>query len=393
MAEALARLVARARAASPLLALALAFVVVTAPAAGLAQSTGGSFGGGDFSRRRSSSSGGSGGSSGGSTSSGSRSTRWSSSQRSQSSDDFAERSTSSTPPTPVDDATLGWVLFGLVLLGVAAVVFKARKSDAQGAGRLDSYASYVDASHHVDVPDWMFLSQITLGVDWRARRYLQEQLARLAASGQTGTREGRALLLRETILALRRVELAWLYAASTDDGAPLDGSRAQTAFQSASSEARARFRQEVVRNADGTLVQNPTPELRARASEGQGTVVVSLLVVARRGLRTIANLGDAAQIRAALDERAALDADTLVALEVVWSPAAENDRMSTAELEQNYPELRLIDPHSIAGRVFCRYCNGPFARELGTCPHCGAPAPKVDQGEEQGPGPARLGHG
>ena len=64
----------------------------------------------------------------------------------------------------------------------------------------------------------------------------------------------------------------------------------------------------------------------------------------------------------------------MVALEVVWSPAAENDRMSTAELEQFYPEMKLIDPNSIAGRVFCAYCNGPFPAELLNCPHCGAPA-------------------
>ena len=62
-----------------------------------------------------------------------------------------------------------------------------------------------------------------------------------------------------------------------------------------------------------------------------------LVVVARRGLTTVSNLEDAGQIRAALQERGALDADSLVALEVVWSPAAENDRMSSAEHEQNYP--------------------------------------------------------
>ena len=48
--------------------------------------------------------------------------------------------------------------------------------------------------------------------------------------------------------------------------------------------------------------------------------------------------------------------------------------MSTAELEQFYPDMRLIDPNSIAGRLFCTYCKGPFAMELLQCPHCGAPA-------------------
>ena len=94
----------------------------------------------------------------------------------------------------------------------------------------------------------------------------------------------------------------------------------------------------------------------------------------------IQNVANANEIRQAVQDRAALNGQTLVALEVIWSPAAENDRMSTAELEQNYPELRMIDPNSIAGRVFCQYCSAPFAMELGKCPHCGGPAPR------QGPG-------
>jgi uncharacterized membrane protein len=372
-------LLARVLRASVSFALLLALIgSVALPASVRAQATGGSFGGGDFSDPPST-----GG--GGSSSYGSGSSGWESPSSAPSTGYSTGPSSSSSGGGNIGGGGLGAMCLcaGFLLLFIVIVLKKSSSNASKGAGG----ANYVGAT------GGMFLSQITLGIDWRARRELQEQLARLAASGQTGTKEGRALLLRETVLALRRAELAWLYAAYKDSGPPLGGPQAQAAFQAAASEARARFRQEVVRNADGTLVQNPTPEMRASASEGQGTVVVSLLVVARRGLTTIANLEDAGQIRAALQERGALDADSLVALEVVWSPAAENDRMSSAELEQNYPELRLIDPRSVAGRLFCRYCNGPFAQELLNCPHCGAPAPKVEQGEAQGPGPARLGGG
>jgi uncharacterized membrane protein len=366
------------RATAPYLVLLAFFAALALPATGRAQTTGGSFGGGDFSDPPPS--GGGSGSSGWEAPPSAPSTGWAPPPNAPSTG-FASSDSSSS-------AGGGGGLAGLCLcLGVVALLIFLATRKNKGASAPAGAASYVGAT------GGMFLSQITLGIDWRARRELQEQLARLAASGQTGTKEGRALLLRETVLALRRAEIAWLYAAYKDSGPPLGGPQAQAAFQAAASEARARFRQEVVRNADGTLVQNPTPEMRAQASEGQGTVAVSLFVVARRGLTTVSNLGDAGQIRAALQERGALDADTLVALEVVWSPATENDRMSSAELEQNYPELRLIDPRSVAGRLFCRYCNGPFAQELLNCPHCGAPAPKVEQGEAQGPGPARLGGG
>jgi uncharacterized membrane protein len=225
-------------------------------------------------------------------------------------------------------------------------------------------------------PNPMFVSQLTLGIDWRARRELQEQLARLAASGQVGTKEGRAHLLSETVLALRRAELSWLYVAYRDSNGPLGPQQAQQTFNQWAMDARSRFKKELVR-ADATGVrQQQAPELQARGHEGQGTVIVHLIVVARRPLAGVAQTTSADAIRRALSERGALEAEALVALEVVWSPAAENDRLSSAELEQFYPEVRLIDPNSIAGRVFCSYCNGPFAMELLTCPHCGAPAPR-----------------
>ena len=354
----------------------LSLLAAALPAPARAQATGGSFGGGDFSDPPPS--GGGGAPSGWDPPPSAPSTGWGPPPSAPAFSSSSSDGSSGGGGGGVGGLGALCCFFGVVAL---LVLLASRKSKSGST----------TAANYVGATGGMFLSQITLGIDWRARRELQEQLARLAASGQTGTKEGRALLLRETVLALRRAELAWLYAAYKDSGPPLGGPQAQAAFQAAATEARARFRQELVRNADGTLVQNPTPEMRASASEGQGTVVVSLIVVARRGLTTVTNLGDANQIRGALQERGALDADTLVALEVVWSPAAENDRMSSAELEQNYPELRLIDPNSIAGRLFCRYCNGPFAQELLNCPHCGAPAPKVEQGEAQGPGPARLG--
>ncbi len=353
-------------------ALAPLGVVATAHA----QATGGSFGGGDFSNSGSS---GSSGSSGGSWG-GSGGSDWSSSSSSSGSSYSGDSSGKG--------AAGGAGSFCMcVMICLALVVYAIVSKKKGGAAAVTGGQSYVGAT------GGMFLSQLTLGIDWRARKELQEQLSRLAASGATGTKEGRAMLLRETVLALRRAEIAWLYAAYKDSGPPLGGPQAQAAFQGAASEARARFRQEIVRAADGSVVQNPTPEMRAKATEGQGTVVVSLIIVARRGLTAVTNLNDANQIRGALQERGSLDAESLVALEVVWSPAVENDRMSTAELEQNYPELRLIDPASIAGRLFCKYCNGPFAMELLNCPHCGAPAPKVEQGEAQGAGPAPLGGG
>ena len=221
-------------------------------------------------------------------------------------------------------------------------------------------------------PDAMYVGQLSLGVDWRARRELQAALSRLAESGDTQSAQGLAHLLRETVLALRRAELSWLYVSQKNVG-PIRPQDAEGQFDQLTLSARSAFQQELVRGAGGQVTTQAAPEMRANPNEGEGTVVVHLIVASYRPLATLQG-ADAAQLRRRSRTLAALTADQLAALEVVWSPAAEDDRMSTAELEQFYPDMRLIDPNSIAGRVFCTYCRGPFAMELLRCPHCGAPA-------------------
>ena len=59
--------------------------------------------------------------------------------------------------------------------------------------------------------------------------------------------------------------------------------------------------------------------------------------------------------------------------EIVWSPAEEGDRMSTAELERVYGELEPLPAGASLGRHRCAHCRAPYAAELGACPACGAP--------------------
>lgn len=223
------------------------------------------------------------------------------------------------------------------------------------------------------------VSAIRLGIDWRARRDVQARLEQLAQSGQTSSQAGLANLLRETVLMLRRAELSWLYA-SVSNYHPMSAAQAEGIFRQLGLQARAQFREELVRNADGSVTRRDAPEMRAHRHEGEGVVVVTLIVAARREIVDVHAVDHADHLKRLLDDMVAVaNPHTLCAMEVVWSPAAENDRMSTAELEQNYPDLKKIDERSIAGRIFCEYCRGPYAMELLTCPHCGAPAPVGDR--------------
>ncbi|MFK7987591.1 MAG: DUF1517 domain-containing protein [Sandaracinaceae bacterium] len=223
------------------------------------------------------------------------------------------------------------------------------------------------------------VSAIRLGIDWRARRELQAELQRMAASGNTNSKQGLSRLLREAILAVRRCEVSWLYC-SIANYHPMSAASAEGIFRQTATSSRAKFTEELVRNADGSTSTREAAARRAHKHEGEGVVVVTLIVASRREILDVTETGDANRIKVLLDEMVmSANPQSLVAMEVVWSPADENDRMSTAELEQHYPELRKIDERSIAGRIFCDYCRGPYAMELLTCPHCGAPAPKTGQ--------------
>ncbi|MEC7524642.1 MAG: DUF1517 domain-containing protein [Myxococcota bacterium] len=370
--------------------LALAFVFVANDA--LAQRRGGSFGGSRFGSRSRSSSTGS--RSTGSRSYGSRSTGSRSYGTTTPSYGSGTRSTPSgtTTTTPTygggsrgttttgsygtrsrprasrRGGGCGWGMGGglccllIVVGGVGLLVVSRMRKGASGGATGGTYAG----------PDAMHVHRLSLGIDWRARREVQGTLQRLAETGDTTSEQGLAHLLRETVLALRRAELSWLYVSQESHG-PMSPQDAEQRFQQSATSARAAYQTELVRGAGGEVHTQDAPEMRANPNEGEGTVVVHLIVAAERPLQGL-QAPDADQIRAALDNRAAVTAQQLVALEVVWSPADENDRMSTAELEQFYPDMRLIDPNSIAGRLFCTYCKGPFAMELLQCPHCGAPA-------------------
>jgi len=318
-----------------------------------AQVTGGSFGGGSFGSPSSSSS----SSSWGSSSSGSSSSSWDSSSTSS-----YGSSTSTSTYGGGASGGLGY-LIGLVV-GVVFVL----GITVYGL-RLSRGAVHRGAASHEPLD----VSGLSLALDARARKFVQSELKRLAEEGDTATPEGLASLCRETALLLRRCETAWLYGASVNarPAAPDDADRA---FRLAAQDARSRYRVEVIRNADGTSRARAGMSLVPRADEGEGVVVVTLLVAARTEVLDVPHVRTSHDAQLLLSEYVALDARTLAVMEVVWAPAVEDDRMSTAELEVLYPELtRLADSAESRGRTFCESCGGPFAAELEACPHCGAP--------------------
>lgn len=362
--------------------LAFAFLIwfVGEAAAGKG-GTGGRMGGGSWGKSSSSSS----SSRSSSSSSSSRSYSSSSSSRSYSSSSSGSRGYSSSSSSGGSYSSSGGSYsysssggggglpaggFFFVLLvggGLAAIVLIARSSSGGGA----SYDSYASAYVPVDAVD---VTVLRIALDGRARKFVQTELGKIAQVADTSTEEGRLAMLRDVTLMLRRVRDAWVYGGAVNE--PMrDIDAAKTAFDHHVDDARARFSQETISNVQGQKLLAPAGDYTPRSDEGAGLILVSIIVAARTELFTVAHIGDGEDLRKALEAASHRPASDLVAIEIVWQPSEENDRLSSMELEAKYPHPELIPiTGALVGKTFCTYCGGPFPAELVSCPHCGAPA-------------------
>ncbi|NVB84629.1 MAG: DUF1517 domain-containing protein, partial [Kofleriaceae bacterium] len=174
---------------------------------------------------------------------------------------------------------------------------------------------------------------------------------------------------------LRRIRGAWVYGGAVNE--PMRDLRgAKPVFDRHVDDAKWRFMELTIGNSDGEITRRDPSEYTPRSDEGEGLILVSIIIAARRELFTVGRIGDGDDLRIALETTAWITADSLVAVEIVWQPSEDSDRMSSMELEAKYPFPEIIPIRgALVGKVFCVYCGGPFPAELVSCPHCGAPAP------------------
>ena len=346
----------------------IALVVVFGGAA--AADTGGRMGGGSWG-------GGGGGGGFGSwkSSSSSSSHGWSSSS---SSSDWSyspsHYSSSGSSGSSDGDAIVAVLFIGVLIIG--GIIKAVMDSGSTWGGGGSSGSSYIPnlytpntfASSGCDV------SVLRIVIDGRARKFVQTELARIGKAADTATPEGRAAMLREVSLMLRRIKDAWIYGGAVNE-AMTTKSNAKQVFDRHVDDARARFREETIANVDGKATTSAASDYTPHSSEGAGVILVSIILAATNELYTVLKIGDGEDLRKALENAGHRAASELVAVEIVWQPSEETDRMSSMELEAKYPHPQLIKiTGALAGKTFCQYCAGPFPAELVTCPHCGAPA-------------------
>jgi uncharacterized membrane protein len=216
--------------------------------------------------------------------------------------------------------------------------------------------AYVDNSKDLSFANYTDVTVLRIGIDARARKLVQTELARIAKVADKTTPEGRAATLREVALLLRRLKDSWVFGGAVNEQMR-EAQQQMAVFDKHVEDAKTRF-------------QAITP-----VSGADPVILVTIVIAAHNELFEVGHIGDGDDLRLALESASHRSAEDLIALEMIWVPAGDEVPPSAVDVQRAYPTPGLIPiATSLAGKVICASCGGPFASELVTCPHCGAPA-------------------
>lgn len=186
------------------------------------------------------------------------------------------------------------------------------------------------------------IAQVQVGLLAEGRG-LQADLDRLAATADTGSAEGRAQVLQEATLALLRHPEYWVYGASSSDQMRLNSAEAK--FNQLAIAERSKFTEETLSNVnnqrigggetEGAIVPQETPE-------NPGEYIIVTLVVGTLGQLDLPKIESSQDLRVAIGRLGSVGSEQLLAVEVLWTPQASGDTLSSDDILAYYPNLRLV---------------------------------------------------
>ncbi len=223
-----------------------------------------------------------------------------------------------------------------VLIFLAIASFLVRSFQNAGMGQDGGYTS----SSKVAV------AQVQVGLLANARE-LQPELNRLALTADTSSASGRATVLQEATLALMRHPEYWVYGATNSQKASLDAAEAK--FNQLSLTERSKFTDETLTNVD-SVVTNESQKALGGNTEGAiqlqegdaGEYIVATVIVGATGSLDLPTINDSDDLRQALQQIGSLGSDRLLAVEVLWTPQAEGDTLTSDDILAYYPNLKLV---------------------------------------------------
>lgn len=190
------------------------------------------------------------------------------------------------------------------------------------------------------------IAKLQVGLLAQARG-LQADLNRIAQTADTSSSEGLTQVLQEAALSLLRHPEYWAYATAETTSTRLLS--AEAAFNRLALTERSKFTEETLANVKNQIKQGASPRLSG-ADEGRhdalteapGEYILATLLVATQSKLTLPEIHSEQDVRRALSQIGAIASDQLLAVEVLWTPQAEGETLTSDELIAEYPNLKLV---------------------------------------------------
>jgi uncharacterized membrane protein len=228
-------------------------------------------------------------------------------------------------------------LFTIILfIGIANFLVRSFRSATEG----DEYGYGGTA-----IASKVSVARLQLGLLADARE-LQADLNRVAQTADTGSPEGLTQVLQEATLSMLRHPEYWAYADSSSSLTRLDS--AEVEFNRLALIERSKFSDEAVTNVNNQIRQGSESSALEKASgdtalvEAPGEYIVATILVATQGKLQLPKVNNSEDLRRALSQIGSVSSDELLAVEVLWTPQAEGETLSSDEVLAGYPDLRLI---------------------------------------------------
>jgi len=224
----------------------------------------------------------------------------------------------------------------LVFMSIAG--FLVRSFSRIGSGDADSGESYGSPSVSV--------ARVQVGLLSEARS-LQADLDRIARTADTSSSEGLTQVLQETTLALLRHPEYWVYAGGETQQTRLEA--AETQFNRLALTERSKFSEETLSNVNNQLRQAPaigtlpaSGQIAAAPDSGPGEYIVVTVLAATQNKLQLPTINSSQDLRRVLGQIGAIPSEQLLAVEILWTPQAAGDTLSSDDLIAEYPDLKLV---------------------------------------------------
>lgn len=177
-------------------------------------------------------------------------------------------------------------------------------------------------------------------------RSLQVDLNRIAEVADTGSKEGLAQVLQETTLSLLRHPEYWVYAGEQTQVTSLNA--AENQFNRLALAERSKLSAETLSNFDNLLKHGESGQALPAAGDlatldkDPGEYIVVTMLVAAQGKLQLPSINSSQDLRQAISQIGSVSSDKLLALEVLWTPQASGDTLSSDDVVAQYPDLKLV---------------------------------------------------